>query len=72
MGPSKKLLEMRIEDGILICPMLEKDRRVTQGELEHMRDILEGEIAGLKEELRSMVSQALLILKRGLQIDRDS
>lgn len=34
-----------------------KDRRVTQGELEHMRDVFEGEIVGLKEELRSMVSQ---------------
>lgn len=37
-------------------PWLEKDRRVTQGELEHMRDVFEGEIVGLKEELRTMVS----------------
>lgn len=36
-----------------------KDRRVTQGELERVRDVFEGEIAGLKEELRTMVSHAL-------------
>eukprot|EP00752_Nemacystus_decipiens_P006959 g6244.t1 len=34
-----------------------EDRRVTQGELEHMRDVFEGEIAGLKEELRSMTAE---------------
>eukprot|EP00904_Undaria_pinnatifida_P004340 jgi/Undpi1/13907/HiC_scaffold_9.g03558.m1 len=30
-----------------------EDRRITQSELEHMRDILEGEISSLKEELRA-------------------
>lgn len=33
---------------------------MTQGELEHMRDVFEGEIAGLKEELRTVVSHASL------------
>lgn len=44
----------------IIFALREKDRRVTQGELEHVRDVFEGEISGLKEELRSMVSHASL------------
>ncbi|CAM9662984.1 unnamed protein product, partial [Laminaria digitata] len=33
-----------------------EDRRITQSELEHMRDVLEGEVSSLKEELRAAVS----------------
>lgn len=33
-----------------------QDRRITQGELERVRDVLEREVANLKEELRSAVS----------------
>lgn len=40
----------------IICVV--KDRRVTQAELEHVRDVFEREVAGLKEELRAVVSQA--------------
>lgn len=40
---------------------IKKDRRVTQGEHEHVRDVFEAEVAGLKEELRAVVSQAILI-----------
>lgn len=29
---------------------------MTQGELEHVRDVFEAEVAGLKEELRAVVS----------------
>ena len=37
-----------------------KDRRITQGELEHMRDVLEGEVSSLKEDLRAAVSYAYI------------
>ena len=41
-----------------------QDRSITQGELEHVRDVLEREVASLKEELRAAVSKA------GLATDR--
>lgn len=34
----------------------DQDRRITQGELERVRDVLEHEVTNLKEELRSAVS----------------
>lgn len=34
----------------------DQDRRITQSELERVRDVLEREVANLKEELRSTVS----------------
>lgn len=43
-------------DDVNVLPLCEKDRRITQSELEHVRDVFEGEIAGLKEELRASVS----------------
>lgn len=44
---------------VFILPFfLTQDRRVTQGELERVRDMFENEVAGLKEELRAVVSQS--------------
>ncbi|CAM9816556.1 unnamed protein product [Pylaiella littoralis] len=34
-----------------------EDRRVTQGELEHVRHVFEAEVAGLKEELRAVTTE---------------
>ncbi|CAM9533339.1 unnamed protein product, partial [Discosporangium mesarthrocarpum] len=50
---TKRDLSRRVEKLQDALDAANEDRRITQGQLEHMRDVLEGEVGQLKEELRA-------------------